>query len=88
MLSIEEIKKASLDSGSPFFLDESMATFKSVIYDEVYPGNYFITSEVMPGESESSRQWKIRQWKSGRIKTKPQYFPSLKSAKDYLKAII
>lgn len=87
MLSIEEIQKASLESGSPFFSEESMATFKSVVYPEVYPGNYFITSEVMPGEQEGSRMWKIRQWKSGRIKTKPQSFPNLKSAKEYIKAL-
>lgn len=87
MLTIEEITKASLDSGSPFFSKESMATFNSVIYPEVYPGNYFITSEVMSGEPEGSRMWKIRQWKSGRIKSKPQSFPNLRAAKEYIKAL-
>lgn len=83
---IEALKSASLLAGSPFFSEESMAIFQSIVYPEVYPGNYFITSEIMPGDT--TRLWKVRQFKQGRIKTKPPSFPSLAAAKDFLKAYL
>jgi len=86
-MTMEEIIRASLASGSPFFSPESVATFRSINHSETYIGNYFITSEIMPGEPESTRLWKVRQFKLGRIKTKPQSFPDLKSAIAYAKAL-
>lgn len=43
--SIDEIREFSTAQGSYWFEQESMDTFGSVVYDPVYYGHYFISSE-------------------------------------------
>ncbi len=49
--TIRDIKKANKNNGGHFFEKGALSFFQSKVYDEVYQGKYFITSERFQNEA-------------------------------------
>lgn len=49
--TIRDIKKANKNNGGHFFEKDTLRFFQSKVYDEVYQGKYFITSERFQNEA-------------------------------------
>lgn len=84
--SIREIIDAADKAGSHYFSADTMAWFKSKVYDDVFNGNVFVTSEKPP---YGSRHYSVRRAivdSAGRfhVETIGEFgqFGSLKSARE------
>lgn len=83
--SIEDIMQANEENGNCFFHPDTINFFGSVVYPEIYRGQYFITGENNFDGSEF--RFTIRKAHSnGRISTVGQFqeYATLESARDAL----
>jgi hypothetical protein len=56
MITIEDIKKKNASTGNHWFSKDTIRFFNSIVYDKVYNGCFFITSEDFFG----NRKFTIR----------------------------
>ena len=84
--SIEEIVDANSSIGQTWF-GEAESFFGSIIYEEVYGGRYFVTSEQDTSATPAwggERRWSIRACNDGRISTVGEFgaYGSLEEAQE------
>ena len=86
--SISDIRTYNRLSGKHFFDASSMRFFNSKVYDKVYKGNFFITSERF--DSKTARLYTVRiAMNDGRIETIPKFqaFKTKKQAIEYIQSL-
>jgi hypothetical protein len=86
--SVDDIRKASLDSGHHWFSPSTMRFFGSRVYSDLVGGRFFISSEM--DAQGTSRRYTIREaLPCASIETVSgfQEFASLRDARKALKAL-
>lgn len=89
-IDIEDIKKANADIGRHWFDAETMAYFNSYVYQKVYFGRFFITSEQDEhGAWEGQRRYTVRECIDGEIHTTSEFgeFDTFKQAQSFARQV-
>lgn len=67
--TIQEIKQANADIDQNYFSESTMEFFNCQVYDKVYDGDLFITSEQCDfGAWDGERRYSVRQCVDGRVR--------------------
>ena len=91
MKTIADVKRLNKETGHYFFSPDTMRFFESRIETSLLKGNYFVTSELAPHDTE--RKYTLREvdWNSGDINTIGDFYShdsiddAKKALNEYLK---
>lgn len=86
MKTMADAKERNAETGHYFFSPDTVRFFKSRIETSLLKGNYFVTSELAPHDTE--RKYTLREvdWDSGNINTIGEFYShdSIDDAKEAL----